>query len=101
MHLSKLFEVLSRAVKRLPGHMRDRVSESFDGFGCRGYSIDCAIAVSGGWFCLRAPFSHFFLLTILDIASNLCRNNHVCGLRNEDICGLPHKKFDQITDRSC
>jgi hypothetical protein len=96
MRFSKLFEVLCRAVKRLPGHLRDRVSESFDGFGYRGYSIECAIAdralaASGGWFWLRAPFSHFSLLTV-EIIHQICVIiAHVCGLRNQRICGLPHK----------
>jgi hypothetical protein len=96
MHLSKLFEVLSRAVKRLPGHLRDRVSESFDGFGYRGYSIECAIAdralaASGGWFWLRAPFSHFFRLTVEIIHQSFVIITHVCGLRNKEFVVYPTK----------
>jgi hypothetical protein len=64
MRFANRFDVLSRAVKRLPGHLRDRESESLDGFGCRGHSInsdivDYALDASVGGFCLRALFSHF------------------------------------------
>ena len=97
--LSKLFEVLSRVVKRLPGHSRDRMSESFDGFGCRGYSIECAIAASGGWFCLRAPFSHFFLLMIEIIHQIFVVITHVCGLRNKKFVVYPTKNWTKLVGK--
>jgi hypothetical protein len=101
MRLSKLFEVLSRAVKRLPGHLRDRASESFDRFGCRGYSIECdidnrAIAASAGGFCLRALFSHFFLLAVEIIHQIVVIITHVCALRNKKFVVYPTKNWTKL-----
>jgi hypothetical protein len=40
MRFAKLFDVLSRAVKRLLGRVHDIASKSFDSSDCRGQLID-------------------------------------------------------------